>query len=98
MGSSLAGRIPGVAPVRRWISGHDQQLLRVAIIVLVLVGAFALGRRPSLLALLGLAGIVVVLMFYRWPVMGALLTIVGGMSISYSGPSGLNVTMFGMAL
>ena len=27
MASSFAGRIPGVAHVRRWIAGHDQQFL-----------------------------------------------------------------------
>ncbi len=98
MASSLAGRIPGLTPARRWISGHDQQLLRLAIILAVFVGAFVLGRKPSVLPLLGLAGIVAVLVFNRWPVWGALLTILGGMLIPYSGPSGLNVTMMGLAL
>jgi hypothetical protein len=98
MAFSLAGRIPGVAPARRWISGHDQQLLRLAIILAVFAGAFVLGRRPSIVPLLVLGGIVATLVFYRWPVLGALLTMVGGMLIPYRGPSGLNVTMMGMAL
>jgi O-antigen ligase len=98
MASSLAGRIPGVAPVRRWVAAHDQQLLRAAVIAAVLAGAFILGRRPSVLPLGGLAGIVVVLVFYRWPVLGALLVVTGGMFVPYNGPSGLNVTMMGMSL
>jgi O-antigen ligase len=98
MASSLAGRIPGIAPVRRWIDTHSQQLLRLAVVTAIFVGAFVLGRKPSILPLVGLAGIVAVLVFYRWPVLGALLTIIGGMFVPYSGPSGLNVTMLGMAL
>lgn len=98
MASSLAGRIPGVAPARRWIGAHDQQLIRLAVVLAIFAGAFLLGRNPSVLPLLGLAGIVVVLVFYRWPVLGALLTIIGGMAAPYSGPSGLNVAMLGMAL
>lgn len=98
MASSLAGRIPGVTPARRWISAHDRQLIRLAIILAIFAGAFLLGRKPSVLPLLGLAGIVIVLVFYRWPVLGALLTIIGGMAVPYSGPSGLNVAMVGMAL
>src|SRR5262245_44763075 len=98
MTSSIAGRVPGVAPARRWISAHDQQLIRLAVIVAIFAGAFVLGRRPSILPLLGLAGVVILLVFYRWPVLGALLTIIGGMVLPYQGPSGLNVTMLGMAL
>ena len=98
MASSLAGRIPGVAPARRWISAHDQQLIRLAVILAILAGAFLLGRQPSVVPLLGMAGIVMVLVFYRWPVVGALLTVIGGMAAPYSGPSGLNVAMLGMAL
>jgi hypothetical protein len=98
MASSLAGRIPGVAPARRWISAHDQQLIRLAVILAILAGAFLLGRRPSVVPLLGMAGIVMILVFYRWPVVGALLTVIGGMAAPYSGPSGLNVAMMGMAL
>lgn len=98
MAASFVGRIPGVAGARRWVAGHDQQLLRAAVILAVLGGAFVLGRQPSVLPLLGLAGVAAVLIFNRWPALGALLTILGGMFIPYRGPSGLNVTMLGMAL
>ncbi len=98
MASSLAERIPGVDPARRWIGAHDQLLIRLAVVLAVFAGAVLLGRKPSILPLLGLAGIVVVLVFYRWPVLGALLTVIGGMAAPYSGPSGLNVAMLGMAL
>lgn len=98
MAPSLAGRIPGIAPARRWISAHDQQLIRLAAILAIFAGAFLLGRRPSVVPLLGMAGIVLILIFYRWPVVGALLTVIGGMAAPYSGPSGLNVAMIGMAL
>jgi O-antigen ligase len=98
MASSFAGRIPGVDSARRWIGGHDQQLLRLAVVVAVFAGAVVLGRKPSSLPLFGLAGIVAVLVFYRWPVLGALLTIVSGMLVPYRGPSGLNLTMLGISL
>jgi O-antigen ligase len=98
MAPSLAARIPGVGPVRRWLGEHDQQLLRIAVILAVFAGSYVLGRRPSIQPLLGLGGIVAVLVFYRWPVLGALLMIIGGMAIPYRGPSGLNVTMLGVAL
>jgi hypothetical protein len=98
MASSLVDRLPGLGPARRWVGAHDQLVVRWAVILAVFAAAFVLGRKPSILPLAGLAGIVGMLLFYRWPVLGLTLTLIGGMSISYSGPSGLNVTMMGVAL
>lgn len=57
-----------------------------------------LGLRPSVLPLLGVAGIGGVLLFYRFPELGLLLTLIAGMSIDWNGPSGLNIVMLGVAL
>lgn len=98
MASVLAVRLPRLAGIRRWIAAHDQQLLRLAVIGAVLGGAALLGREPSVLPLIGLGGVVGLLAFYRWPELGLLLSLLGGMIVPRIGPSGLNVTMVGMAL
>lgn len=98
MASSLAVRLPRLAPLRRWIAENDQLLIRVAVTLVVFGGAALLGRQPSLLPLLGVGGLLGVLVFYRWPELGILLTVLAGMSIDWSGPSGLNVAMLGVAL
>lgn len=98
MASLLAERLSQIAWLRRWLAAHDQLLIQIAVIALVLAGAALLGRQPSLLPLLGIGGLITVLLFHRWPELGLLLTLLGGMAISWSGPSGLNVAMLGMAL
>ena len=98
MASTLAAHLPGIGWLRRWIAAHDQLLLRLAIIAIVLGGAAVVGRQPSMLPLVGLGGIAGLLLFYRWPELGLLLSILGGMIVPVIGPSGLNVTMLGMAL
>lgn len=98
MASSLVERVPRIAAIRRWIARHDQQLIKLLGSALVLVVAALLGRRPSVLPILGVAGGVAVLVFYRWPELGLMLTLIGGFTIPFSGPSGLNVAMLGMGL
>lgn len=98
MASSLAARLPGWLALRRWVAAHDQLLIRIGVVLIIFAGAAFLGRRPSVLPLLGAAGIVGVLVYYRWPELGLLLTLIGGMSLNWNGPSGLNVAMLGMAL
>lgn len=98
MASTLAARLPQLGLMRRWIASHDQLLLRLAIIGGVLVGSAVLGRRPSVLPLVGLVGIAGLLLFYRWPELGLVLSVIGGLALPVSGPSGLNVTMLGLAL
>lgn len=100
MGFLTARRVPGVAALQHWVDDNQLQIMRAAVIVLVLGGALVLGRRPAVapLAVLGLAGLGVAMAFWRWPVAGILLTVLGGMVVPYYGPSGLNVTMMGIAL
>ncbi len=98
MASSLSARLPNLAGLRSWITAHDQLLLRIGVIGAVWAGAALLGRQPSVLPVLAVAGIAGVLIFYRWPELGLLLTLIGAMSSDWNGPSGLNIAMLGVAL
>ncbi len=77
---------------------NQQLLLRVGIIVCVLLGSALLGRKASLLYLLLPVGVGAVLIFMQQPALGLLLTLLAGIITPYHGPSGLNVTMLGVAL
>ena len=101
MATSLAARLAHgshIDDVRRWIAAHDQLLIRSAVIGAVFAGAALLGRDPSVLPLLGFAALGGVLLFYRWPLLGLLLTLIGGLGVVLYLTSGLNITMLGMAL
>jgi hypothetical protein len=77
---------------------NQQMIMRVGIIVSVLLGSMLLGSKTSLLYLILFVGIGALLVFMQQPALGLLLTLLGGIAIPYYGPSGLNVTMLGVAL
>lgn len=93
-----------IQPANRWFDQNRINLLRVFIIAIVLFsGAYlapriALGNnRLSLIFMLylGLAALYILL---RWPALGLILVLVGGMFVKYEGPSGLNISMIGVAI
>ncbi len=77
---------------------NQQLLIRIGIIVCVLLGSAVLGRKASLLYLLLPLGIGALLVFMQQPALGLLLTLLGGIITPYNGPSGLNVSLMGVAL
>ncbi|MCX6043833.1 MAG: hypothetical protein NT075_01875, partial [Chloroflexi bacterium] len=77
---------------------NQQFLIQVGIIAGVLLGSALLGRKASLFYLLLPVGVGAVFIFMQRPELGLLLTLLGGIIIPYHGPSGLNVTMLGVAL
>ena len=77
---------------------NQQLLIRAAIILGVLLVSAGLGRKASLLYLLVPVGIGIILLFMRRPALGLLLSLVGGFAVPFNGPSGLNITMLGVAL
>lgn len=90
-------------PVARWIEGNRFAVSKAIIISIVLLAAAVLipqalngGSKITLLILLyfSLVGLVILL---RWPVLGLIGTMVGGMFIPFAGPSGLNVAVLGIA-
>jgi hypothetical protein len=90
-------------PAARWIEGNRFAVSKVIIVTSVLFAAAFLipralngGSKISLLILLyfSLVGVVILL---RWPVLGLIGTMVGGMFIPFAGPSGLNVAVLGIA-
>lgn len=76
-------------------------LARAGIISGVLMLSAALGyRRPTLalLVILALFGLGSALVMMRWPALGIVLTVIGGIGIPYYGPSGFNITMAGIGM
>jgi hypothetical protein len=92
-----------LTPANRWFDQNRLTVLRAIIIGGVLfTGAYlaphiVLGNtRPTLLFLLYL-GLVGLYIFLRWPALGVIIVVIGGMFIKFSGPSGLNVSVMGVA-
>jgi hypothetical protein len=92
-----------IKPTSQWFGHNRMTVLRAGIIGIVLFsGAYLAPRivlrqsRPTLLFLLFL-GLVTFYILQRWPVLGIILAVVGGMFVKYEGPSGLNVSMLGVA-
>jgi O-Antigen ligase len=91
-------------PVTHWIEENRFAFYKTIIISAVLflaallVPRVFLGRNTKLLMLILLyfvaAGAIILL---RWPVLGLIGTIVGGMFIPFAGPSGLNAAVLGIA-
>jgi hypothetical protein len=77
---------------------NQQLIIRTAIILGVLLVSAGLGRKASLLYLMLPFGIGAILLFIQRPALGLLLSLIGGFAVPFSGPSGLNVTMLGVAL
>jgi O-antigen ligase len=86
----------------QWLIQDKQLRLRQLVVVLVLLLSVILPleapkRLLPLVVVLPLAT-VVVFGFMRWPPLGLIATMVAGMVVPFYGPSGLNVTMMGIAL
>jgi O-Antigen ligase len=92
-------------PVTHWIDDNKFAFYKIVIIGAVLfLAAFLIprvlfGGQTKLLYFVVLyfvaAGTVILL---RWPVLGLIGTIVGGMFVPFAGPSGLNVAVLGIAV
>ena len=86
-----------------WLDKNRKIVLRCALILAVLSASFllapriALGNRyPTLLFLLFLAiGFFTIIL--RWPILGLVLVMVGGMFIPFSWQGGFNVSQIGLA-
>lgn len=77
---------------------NQSSMIRVAIVLGVLLASALLGRKASLLYLMLPLGIGVILLFMQRPALGLLLSLLGGFAVPFNGPSGLNITMLGVAL
>lgn len=90
-------------PASRWIDKNRLTLYRAAIIAIVLASGVliapraAMGQRMFLLPIVLYLGAGFALVQLRWPVLGLILTLAGGMLVRYSGPSGINVAVVGIA-
>lgn len=73
-----------------------KQVASQAIISVVLLASCAIGLQASLFYLALPIGVGVALLFLRRPLIGLLLTLLGGMSIPWTGPGGVNFTMVGL--
>jgi hypothetical protein len=91
-------------PAHHWLQRNKSSLFRLCVVASVFLAAAGLaphivsGNRYSTLLFLLYIGLAVVIVLLRWPVLGLILTIIGGMFIPFTGPSGLNVTEAGVAL
>lgn len=73
-----------------------KQVVSQAIISAVLLASCAVGLHASLFYLALPVGVGVALLFLRRPLIGLLLTVLGGMSIPWTGPGGVNLTIVGL--
>jgi O-antigen ligase len=91
-------------PANRWLEQNRSYLLRFCIVVGVFVAGavfaprMASGDRYAALVFLLYVSLIIGIIFLRWPVLGLICTILGGMLISFTGPSGLNVAEAGIVL
>ena len=76
--------------------------LRPLVVIGVLLLSIAIPlKTPPLYLLFALGlfpGIAAVLIFMRWPALGIIIAIIGGVVVPFTGPSGLNVTLIMTAL
>jgi hypothetical protein len=77
-------------------------LLRVTIFLILLVSVVlivpkaAMGQMRYLLVIALYVGAAAFVILLRWPVLGLIMTIIGGMVIPFSGPGGINITVLGI--
>jgi hypothetical protein len=98
----FADLVPAYDRVRIWLETNRQSWLKPLIIIVILELSIVLSYIGSVRQLeyfLGLVcGIGVILFFMHQPTLGLILTLLGGMFIPFSGPSGLNVAVLGIVL
>lgn len=75
---------------------NPHQIATWGIISAVLLASLVVGVRTSMLYLALPLGVGVALLFLRQPGLGVLLSLLGGMSIPFNGPGGVNLTMLGI--
>jgi hypothetical protein len=91
-------------PVHHWLERNKSSLFRFCVVASVFLAAVVLapriwsGNRIPTLVFLLYVGIIILIVFLRWPVLGLIFTILGGMFIPFTGPSGLNVAEAGLVL
>jgi O-antigen ligase len=91
-------------PASHWLQQNRSSLFRFCIVAGVLSAAVVLA--PSILSgnpiptliFLCYVGVIILIVLLRWPVLGLIFTILGGMLIPFTGPSGLNAAEAGVAL
>lgn len=75
---------------------QPKQMASQALISAVLLASCVAGVRASPVYLALPVGVGVALLFLRRPLLGLLLTLLGGMSLPYTGPGGVNLTILGL--
>jgi O-antigen ligase len=98
----VSGFVAAYDRVRIWLEQNRHRWLKPLIIMVVLEISIVLAYIGSVrrleYTLVLLCGIGVILLFMYQPTLGLILTVVGGMLIPFSGPSGLNVAVLGIVL
>lgn len=93
----MIGRLLSFPTGWRWSDQTPIAALRLLIIGGTLLIIARLARSGSqdmfMLILFLLGGLVAVLVFMRWPPLGLIVLTLGGMTIPFKGPAGINVTM-----
>lgn len=78
---------------RRWLS----PLLVLGVFLLSVALPLTGSERLILLAIVGIVGLGGVLVLWQLPTLGLLLTMLGGISVPFTGPSGVNLAVVGIA-
>jgi hypothetical protein len=91
-------------PVTHWIEDNRFAFYKTVIVsAVLLLAAFLVprvffGGQTKLLLIVGLYFVAVAaVILLRWPVLGLIGTLLGGMFIPFTGPSGLNIAVLGIA-
>ena len=79
-----------------------ERWMRILVIIGVILGSlllnFVASQRLMMLLLVGLIGLGGVAIILRWPAIGILGVLVGGIFVPFSGPGGFNASILGVAL
>jgi hypothetical protein len=86
-----------------WLEKNRLLIWRFSIIILVILlssifaPSVAMGNLIPVFVFLGMVGIIVFLVAFRWPTFGLVAVMIGGMFVPYSGPGGINISQIGIA-
>ncbi len=87
---------------RIWLANNPNRWLVPVIVIGVLELSILLAYKGTMrqleYVLILLCGIGAVVVFMRWPTVGIILTLLGGIFVPFSGPSGINMAVLGVVL
>jgi hypothetical protein len=92
-----------IKPFTTWVEENRLKAQKIVFIIFVLLcnvilaSRIAMGHQWPVIIIVLVLGIILLITMLKWPIFGLILTMVGGFFIPFTGPGGLNATIFGIA-